>query len=94
MIPSAPSGTYKLLSVKDKFCPGDVVETEWRVGILTRPKVGLDEKAGKKKGGIIRREGVCQNKVDSVGLTFEGEFETFNSSESRSENDLDSHFCF
>ncbi|GAA5994681.1 hypothetical protein JCM5350_007373, partial [Sporobolomyces pararoseus] len=72
LIPSAPAGTYKLLSVRDKFCPGDVVETEWNVGILEKPKVGLSEKSGKKKGGVIKREGVCQNKVDTVELTFQG----------------------
>ncbi|GAA5938494.1 Pom152p [Sporobolomyces koalae] len=72
LISSAPAGTYKLLSVRDKFCPGDIVETEWNVSILERPKVGLDVQGGKKKGNMIKKEGVCQNTVDHIGMVFEG----------------------
>ncbi|GAA6009413.1 hypothetical protein JCM11491_003547 [Sporobolomyces phaffii] len=76
LIPAAPAGTYELLSVRDKFCPGDVVETEWTVGILERPKVGLDPHSGdpKRKGGkgVLERRGVCQNEVDRVDVWFEG----------------------
>ncbi|GAA6063256.1 hypothetical protein JCM10212_003619 [Sporobolomyces blumeae] len=72
LIPSAPAGTYRLLSVRDKFCPGDVEEVEWKVSTLERPTVAIDDKAGKRKGGVLKRAGVCQNKVDSFDLVFNG----------------------
>jgi nucleoporin POM152 len=80
LITSAVKGTYRLVSVRDKFCPGEVVDNanEWKVGILERPRVGFNEKTSrnKVKGGVIKRQGVCQNKVDQVELNFEGTSES------------------
>ncbi|BGP38594.1 hypothetical protein JCM10450v2_002543 [Rhodotorula kratochvilovae] len=66
-------GTYRLLSVRDQFCPGDVAETEWSVKTLPRPTLRVDEKVGKvaRNGSVVRR-GVCANAVDSVPVLFEG----------------------
>ncbi|GAA6052405.1 hypothetical protein JCM3770_000226 [Rhodotorula araucariae] len=66
-------GTYRLLSVRDQFCPGDIAETEWTVKTLPRPTLRVDERAGKvaRNGSVVRR-GVCANAVDSVPVLFEG----------------------
>ncbi|GAA5923031.1 hypothetical protein JCM1841_000288 [Sporobolomyces salmonicolor] len=66
-------GTYKLVSVRDRFCPGDVFETEWDVKTLPRPTLSLAEDAGSLvRNGSIVRKGVCENAVDSVGVLFDG----------------------
>ncbi|BGO90320.1 hypothetical protein NBRC10512_005563 [Rhodotorula toruloides] len=72
-IRSAVPGTYRLLSVRDKYCPGDVSEPEWTVQTLPRPKLRLDESVGKvaRNGSIVRR-GVCANAADSIPVLFEG----------------------
>ncbi|KPV76329.1 uncharacterized protein RHOBADRAFT_52352 [Rhodotorula graminis WP1] len=67
------AGTYRLVGVRDQFCPGDVAETEWTVKTLPRPTLRLDERAGKvARGGSVVRRGVCANAVDSVPVLFEG----------------------
>ncbi|GAA5835997.1 hypothetical protein JCM9279_002160 [Rhodotorula babjevae] len=67
------AGTYRLVAVRDQFCPGDVAETEWTVKTLPRPTLRLDERAGKvSRGGSVVRRGVCANAVDSIPVLFEG----------------------
>ncbi|BGP23493.1 nucleoporin Pom152 [Rhodotorula toruloides] len=72
-IRSAVPGTYRLLSVRDKYCPGDVSEPEWTVQTLPRPKLRLGESVGKvvRNGSVVRR-GVCANAGDAVPILFEG----------------------
>ncbi|GAA5892621.1 hypothetical protein JCM5296_006177 [Sporobolomyces johnsonii] len=72
-IRGALPGTYKLVSVRDRFCPGDVFETEWEVRTLPRPTLSLAEDAGSlvRNGSVVRR-GVCENAADSVGVVFDG----------------------
>ena len=70
-IKHAAAGTYKLLSVRDKYCPGDVSETDWKVETLPRPTLRLDESVGKlARNGSYIRVGVCANEVDSVPVIF------------------------
>lgn len=72
-IKHAAAGTYKLLSVRDKYCPGDVSETDWKVETLPRPTLRLDESVGKlARNGSYIRVGVCANEVDSVPVIFSG----------------------
>lgn len=72
-IKRAVPGSYRLLSVRDKYCPGDVSETEWSVRTLPRPSLSLDEKAGRVvRNGSLVRPGVCLNTADSVPIRFEG----------------------
>lgn len=72
---SAEPGTYNLLSVRDKYCPGDVTDVDWIVSTLPRPTLRLAESAGSLvKNGSIIRKAVCENKPDSVTVLFDGEF--------------------
>lgn len=74
-IDRALAGTYKLLSVRDKYCPGDVSETEWVVETLPRPSARLDAQAGRLvRNGSYVRPGVCMNAADSVAVLFEGKW--------------------
>lgn len=67
------AGTYRLLSVRDKYCPGDVAETEWNVATLPRPTLRIADGVGKvARNGSVIRAGVCANAVDSVPVLFQG----------------------
>ena len=67
------AGTYKLRSVKDKYCQGDVSETEWTVEVLPRPVLSLPKEMGvvARNGSVIRR-GVCEGAVDSFQISLAG----------------------
>ena len=69
------AGTYRLRSVKDKYCQGDVSETEWTVQVLPRPLLSLPKEMGvvAKNGSIIRR-GVCKGATDSFQIALTGTF--------------------
>ncbi|GAA5975583.1 hypothetical protein JCM10908_005209 [Rhodotorula pacifica] len=72
-IKQAAPGVYTLVSVRDKYCPGDVSETEWKVETLPRPTLRMDESLGKLvRNGSLVRPGVCANEVDSVPVLFDG----------------------
>jgi nucleoporin POM152 len=72
-IASALPGAYKLLSVRDRFCPGDVFETDWSVETLPRPSLKLGDGIGKvARNGSVVRKGVCANVADSFPVYFEG----------------------
>ncbi|GAA5868680.1 hypothetical protein JCM8547_003780 [Rhodosporidiobolus lusitaniae] len=73
-IERALPGSYTLLSVRDRFCPGDVFETDWSVGTLPRPSLKLGDKIGKVgRNGSVVRKGVCANAVDSIPVYFSGQ---------------------
>lgn len=67
-------GVYRLISVRDKFCPGDVSETDWTISVLPRPVLQVDESAGSvARNGSIIRAPVCEDASDSIPLVFQGE---------------------
>ncbi|KAL8278854.1 hypothetical protein RQP46_008725 [Phenoliferia psychrophenolica] len=66
-------GVYTLLTVRDQFCPGEVLDTDWTVVTLPRPTLKLAEDAGRvAKNGSVIRQAVCENTPDSVMVHFEG----------------------
>ncbi|GAA6019450.1 hypothetical protein JCM10207_001391 [Rhodosporidiobolus poonsookiae] len=72
-ISDAVAGTYKLLSVRDHYCPGDVSETDWKVATLPRPTLRLGDNLGTvARNGSVIRPGVCANVADSVPVYFSG----------------------
>lgn len=68
-------GTYKLLDVRDAYCPGEVTETEFTVGVLPRPTLQFADDALGTIGrdGLLVRRGVCEGTPDSVHVKFSGE---------------------
>ncbi|GAA5884528.1 hypothetical protein JCM6882_005288 [Rhodosporidiobolus microsporus] len=72
-IRDALPGTYKLLSVRDQFCPGDVFEPSWSVNTLPRPTLRLGGNIGNiARNGSVIRAGVCANVADSFPVYFAG----------------------
>ncbi|GAA6037947.1 hypothetical protein JCM8097_009503 [Rhodosporidiobolus ruineniae] len=72
-IENAVPGQYKLLSVRDQHCPGDVFETDWSISTLPRPTLRLGDNLGKvARNGSVIRPGVCANTPDSVPVFFGG----------------------
>ncbi|KAM0788621.1 hypothetical protein ACM66B_001740 [Microbotryomycetes sp. NB124-2] len=73
-ITNARPGVYRLVSVRDEFCPGEVHETDWRVETLPKPTLQIDDKVGSlaKNGSLVRRA-VCQDSNDQVEFTFGGQ---------------------
>ncbi|KAK4053560.1 hypothetical protein OIV83_001728 [Microbotryomycetes sp. JL201] len=73
-IANARPGVYRLVSVRDEFCPGQVLETDWKVETLPRPSLRVDKDVGKlAKNGSLVRSAVCQDALDQVGFTFQGQ---------------------
>ena len=72
-------GTYRLLEVSDAYCPGEVSETEFSVGVLARPTVRFAEDAlgTLAKDGTLLRRGVCEGTPDSVHVKFDGKLHSF-----------------
>ncbi|BGP14548.1 hypothetical protein JCM10213_001897 [Rhodosporidiobolus nylandii] len=80
-IRDALPGQYELLSVRDRFCPGDVYETNWKVDTLPRPTLRLGDDIGKvARNGSVIRAGVCANAADSFPVFFEGTAPPFKAS--------------
>lgn len=74
-------GTYKLLSVHDKFCGGSIIEDHpFRVEHIAKPTlaVKVDEKGARSSAWLsslesFKRAPVCVNTPDSVELSLTGE---------------------
>ena len=76
-------GTYELLEVKDRYCPGDIdaTESQFSVDFLPRPTLSVHPGDNRTKVNRwmpigqhqhARRKPVCLNAMDSVDLTLEG----------------------
>ena len=74
-------GTYELLEVRDKHCPGSVSKgaAAYEVAYLPRPTLALfnaeERKSGKWTLGssnVIKRRAICRNSLDSVDITLTG----------------------
>ncbi|KAF2278333.1 uncharacterized protein EI97DRAFT_394633 [Westerdykella ornata] len=69
------SGTYQLLSVRDRVCPGFVDEKtgQFTVGWIPRPRIMVPESPSMvlKDGQYIREE-VCEGEEDSFDITLNG----------------------
>lgn len=71
-------GLYSLVSVKDAFCDGSIVQdaSQWRVSMRERPSVQFDSEAGSRaaRNGSLLRPAVCRGTPDSVELRLSGHF--------------------
>lgn len=76
-------GTYELLEVKDKYCPGSVTakEAQFIVDFLSRPALTVHPGDSRSKADKwlhigrdqpAKRQPVCLNAPDSVDLTLTG----------------------
>ncbi|KAH8930739.1 hypothetical protein BT69DRAFT_1966 [Atractiella rhizophila] len=69
-------GTWRLLEVKDAFCPGQIVqkEADFVVERLPQPKLELSSSTAifNSKRGAFIREAVCRGSDDSVQLMLTG----------------------
>lgn len=69
------SGLYRILSVRDKYCPGLVKEDEsdYVVEFIPRPSLTIADSAGSlAKNGSFIHPPVCERTEDSFGLVFTG----------------------
>jgi nucleoporin POM152 len=72
-------GTYELMSVRDKTCPGVIDEAadKFEVNWIERPTMELSEESrvsrDEKRGLWVKNE-VCEGDEASVELSFTGEF--------------------
>ncbi|KAK4050941.1 hypothetical protein OIO90_004917 [Microbotryomycetes sp. JL221] len=73
-IAHARPGTYRLVSVRDEFCPGEVKETDWQVETLPKPTLRATDDVGTlvRNGSLVRLP-VCQDTNDQVHFAFRGQ---------------------
>ncbi|CAO1627290.1 unnamed protein product [Sympodiomycopsis kandeliae] len=71
-------GLYSLVSVKDAFCDGSIVQdaSQWRVSMRERPSVRFNAEAGTQaaRNGSLLRPAVCRGTPDGVELRLSGHF--------------------
>jgi nucleoporin POM152 len=68
-------GTYELLSIHDKLCPGTIVGTEnvFEVDWLPRPQVSVSSSSSLEElGGKYKKKDVCEGDLDSLELKLSG----------------------
>lgn len=76
LLPPVLEGAYKLVSVRDRFCPtsGEIIGAkDWTVRHLPRPTMMLAASTGLEKSpGVFVRPPVCEGRSDAITLNLLG----------------------
>lgn len=65
-------GSYRLMSIRDRFCPGQIVDGAWAVSFLPRPTLSLTRSVVDAKADTV----VCQGQPASIQLDLKGACQT------------------
>lgn len=69
--PPISPGVHTLVSIRDRYCTGEIEQAEWRIDVLPRPRLMIAAGSGRGKDKLIR-EGVCAGTSDSFELSLQG----------------------
>lgn len=69
------AGTYELVDLHDKICPGQVDESanKFEVSLIPRPEMRIARSdVTEVKGNVFQKEDICEGDEDAVELLFKG----------------------